>query len=263
MVCHHTAGCSAWFASGTTLMPMNDGEELDALTPVARASATQDVAARLLDYVTRGDLGPGAKLPSERRLMEALQVGRSTIRETLAAFQVLGIVESRAGSGTYLRGSATALLPTVINWGLALGDARLRDLVEARGALEVVSAQFAATRVTPESADRLLANTALMAEVDNDPARFVDTDIDFHFLVADIAGNAVLADMLHSVRALLRVWIERAIATEHGTEETLVEHMAVAEAIRRGDAIAAAEAMRRHMTAAAERLERSLEEPLS
>lgn len=244
--------------AGTTLMPMTDARGLGALTPVARASATQDVAARLLDYVTRGDLGPGAKLPSERRLMEALQVGRSTIRETLAAFQVLGIVESRPGSGTYLRGNATDLLPTVINWGLALGDARLGDLVEARGALEVVTAEFAASRVTAETADQLVASTALMADIGDDAVRFVEADIDFHFLVADIAGNSVLADMLHSVRALLRVWIERAIATEHGTEETLAEHRAVADAIRRGDRVGAADAMRRHMAAAGQRLERSL-----
>ena len=190
--------------------------------------------------------------------MEALQVGRSTIRETLAAFQVLGIVESRPGSGTYLRGNATDLLPTVINWGLALGDARLGDLVEARGALEVVTAEFAASRVTAETADQLVASTALMADIGDDAVRFVEADIDFHFLVADIAGNSVLADMLHSVRALLRVWIERAIATEHGTEETLAEHRAVADAIRRGDRVGAADAMRRHMAAAGQRLERSL-----
>lgn len=239
---------------------MTAARGFDALTPVDRSSTTQDVAARLLDYVTRGDLGPGAKLPSERRLMEALQVGRSTIRETLAAFQVLGIVESRPGSGTYLRDNATDLLPTVINWGLALGDARLRDLVEARGALEAVTAEFAASRVTTEAAAQLAASTALMADLGDNPGRFVEADIDFHFLVADIAGNSVLADILHSVSALLRVWIERAIATEHGTEETLAEHRAVAEAIRRGDSAGAAEAMRRHMTAAGKRLERSLDD---
>lgn len=44
----------------------------------------------------------GDKLPSERMLAERLHVGRSTIREALRSFELLGLIETRRGEGTFL-----------------------------------------------------------------------------------------------------------------------------------------------------------------
>ena len=44
----------------------------------------------------------GGKLPSERELAERLQVGRSTVREALRSLELLGIIETRRGEGTFL-----------------------------------------------------------------------------------------------------------------------------------------------------------------
>ncbi|MFE7149596.1 FadR/GntR family transcriptional regulator, partial [Heyndrickxia sporothermodurans] len=45
----------------------------------------------------------GDKLPSERELSERLKVGRSSVREGLRALELLGLIETRRGEGTYLR----------------------------------------------------------------------------------------------------------------------------------------------------------------
>src|SRR5690554_6170656 len=78
------------------------------------------VAKRLLEIFTRGDIEPGTRLPPERQLSASLGVGRSAVREALAALELLGIVDVRPGSGTYLRGSASELLPQTLSWGLML-----------------------------------------------------------------------------------------------------------------------------------------------
>lgn len=44
----------------------------------------------------------GDKLPSERVLAERLQVGRSTVREALRSLELLGLIETRRGEGTFL-----------------------------------------------------------------------------------------------------------------------------------------------------------------
>lgn len=44
----------------------------------------------------------GEKLPSERELAERLQVGRSTVREALRSLELLGLIETRRGEGTFL-----------------------------------------------------------------------------------------------------------------------------------------------------------------
>jgi len=229
------------------------------LTPVPRDSITREVASRLIDYLNTEDLAPGSRIPSERQLADALQVGRSTIREALAALEVLGVVDSRPGSGTYLREHSSDLLPTVINWGLALGQPRTLDLVETRAELELITARLASERASADGVERLAAHIERMKGSPDSLQEFIDADVAFHLEIADLTGNSVLADILHSVRSLLQVWVERAVRADGTTESTLDEHIAVFEAIQAHDPEAAEAAMRAHMVSASNRLTRSLE----
>ena len=79
-------------------------------------------------------------MPSERKLAEALGVGRSIVRQALKSLTVLGLLDVRQGDGTYLRRTDSPFLPVAIEWGLLLGVKRATDLVEARHYLEVVIA---------------------------------------------------------------------------------------------------------------------------
>lgn len=45
---------------------------------------------------------PGGKLPSERMLAERLGVGRSSVREALRSMELLGLIQTKHGGGTYL-----------------------------------------------------------------------------------------------------------------------------------------------------------------
>lgn len=231
------------------------------LTPLARESITREVAARLFEFLADDHFEPGSRLPSERNLADALNVGRSTIRETLAALEVLGIVDIRPGSGAYLRGHSTDLLPTVINWGLAIGQPHTLDLVEARSELELITARFAAERASDDDLARLKVHLATMAAAQKDFTAFIEADVAFHLEIADIAGNTVIGDILHSVRSLLQVWIDRAVRTEGDARPTLAEHQQVYDAIAHRDSVAAEAAMKAHMLAAGTRLKLSLDAP--
>jgi DNA-binding FadR family transcriptional regulator len=48
------------------------------------------------------NIKPGGKLPSERDLVERLKVGRSTVREALRSLELLGLIETKRGEGTFL-----------------------------------------------------------------------------------------------------------------------------------------------------------------
>ena len=216
------------------------------------------VARRLLDELIGGNHQAGSRLPSERRLAESLGVGRSAIREAIAVLEVLGIVEVRMGSGTYVRGTVSDLLPQAIDWGLMLGERHTHDLVETRRHLEAITARLAAERATGVDLDRLRARLARMQETAESITEFIEADVEFHLEVAHIGGNTVLRDILHSVRALLRVWIQRAVGTDGDTAATLAKHAAVFQAIERRDGEGAAAAMSAHMRSASDRLHRSL-----
>ena len=71
-----------------------------ALKRLPTSNRAESVMSALAGYIARSKLKPGERLPAERELMEALAVGRSTVREVIRQLQALGIVESRRGSGT-------------------------------------------------------------------------------------------------------------------------------------------------------------------
>ncbi len=60
------------------------------------------VAAQLSKLINDGVILPGNRLPSERELAEKLKVSRPTIRESMIALELSGIVEIRTGSGIYV-----------------------------------------------------------------------------------------------------------------------------------------------------------------
>lgn len=235
-------------------------EELtDALGgPLPLDTVVSGVARKLLTYFTSGDIEPGTRLPPERQLSTSLGVGRSAVREALAALDILGIVYTRPGSGTYLRGRASELLPETLSWGLMLSAERTRDLVDIRHVLEVQAARLAADRVTPEEIVRLRECVETMRTKIDTLDAFVEADLTFHQEIGEASGNTVLRDLLQTVRVLLRVWVNRIVVDPKEAKLALSQHAAVLEAIEASDPDAAAEAMGTHMVSAGNRILRKV-----
>jgi GntR family transcriptional regulator, transcriptional repressor for pyruvate dehydrogenase complex len=61
------------------------------------------IVHQLREMISKDGLKKGDKIPSERELSERLNVGRSSVREALRALELLGLIETRRGEGTYLR----------------------------------------------------------------------------------------------------------------------------------------------------------------
>lgn len=239
--------------------PSDPGGLGEGLTPVERQSTVGAVAKQLLTHLTGGNYAPGARLPPERQLAASLGVGRSTVREALAALDVLGLLDVRPGSGSYLAADSSELLPQAIKWSLMLGRPRTRDLVEVREYLEVVTARLAAERASDDDIARLEETVVAMRAAGGDVDAFVKADLAFHFEAARIAANTVLQDILHSIRSLLTVWFDRTLRVPGTIEETLVEHEAVFEAIATRSPELAEQRMKALMDAADVRLKRTID----
>ncbi|MFC5590388.1 FadR/GntR family transcriptional regulator [Sporosarcina soli] len=61
-----------------------------------------DIVGELKNIIKVEGIKTGGKLPSERELAERLQAGRSTVREALRSLELLGLIETRRGEGTFL-----------------------------------------------------------------------------------------------------------------------------------------------------------------
>ncbi|MFC0682296.1 FadR/GntR family transcriptional regulator [Lysobacter korlensis] len=244
-------------------MPAYPGDDADrisaALGTVPSGTAVSTVAKRLLDSFTSGDIEAGTRLPAERQLAASLGIGRSAVREALAALEILGIVDVRPGSGTYLRGNASELLPETLSWGIMLSAGRTAELIELRGELEVFAARKAAERISPRDLDQLRKHLKGMHDNLTDRSRFIESDLKFHLQLARSAGNQVLFDLLQSIRSLLRLWVERGLDSQSDAELAYQEHAEVLTAIEQGDPDAVTAAMRHHMRTAADRLMRTID----
>ncbi|MEQ6897781.1 FCD domain-containing protein [Microbacterium sp. KR10-403] len=225
-----------------------------ALGTLPSGTPVSEVARRLLDLFTGGSLTPGTRLPPERQLAATLGVGRSAVREALAALEILGIVDVRPGSGTYLRGTASELLPQTLRWGLLIGERNTAQLLELREGLEIYVARLAAARADEATFVRLEKSVARMRAKIDDLAAFARADLDFHHALAEAAGNDMLTDHLHVIRSLLQVYADRAVHDRAQAERALAEHEAVLAAVRAADGDAAASAMAVHMATASARL---------
>jgi GntR family transcriptional repressor for pyruvate dehydrogenase complex len=227
---------------------------------ITSTTAVAEVARRLLDYFTSDAIQPDDRLPPERQLAASMGVGRSAIREALAALELLGVVTVRPGSGTYLRGRASELLPQTLSWGMLIGAPKTRELIGVRHGLEVQAARQAATSITADGLELLTGHLAEMESNKSSFDRFVAADMKFHQAIADAADNSLLDDMLQSIRSLIRVWVERALNDTTHAQTTCKEHRAILTALATGSSDRAAKAMSVHMDSAARRLQPTLEE---
>lgn len=209
----------------------------------------QVVADRIRAYIHEQSMPPGARLPAERELAQLLGVSRPSLREALIALEIDGQVDIRGGSGVYV------CAPPVGSAGStsALG-ASPAELMQARVMLEGAVVALAAAHVTPEGLRRVADALAAMREGHAHGRKPVEADRRFHLSIAEMAGNAVLADM---VATLFDGRHEPIAARMSGEVEAmpqpwqfaLAEHEAIYRALEARNPLAASAALCAHLQA--------------
>jgi GntR family transcriptional repressor for pyruvate dehydrogenase complex len=214
------------------------------MSGVVHDSVSLEVSRRLLDLLVSGEVQVGSRLPSERDLATQLGVGRNAVRDGLRPLNLLGILEVRPGSGTYVKSTTSDLLPEALQWGLMLGEPTLQELLEARHVVEVALSGQAAERRSARTV-KVLRSILTKMETD-DPDDFMKADLAFHERIAAAASNQVLATMCRNIRTLTAVWL-RLVVTARPPDQYLAEHVAIADAIEAQDSEAARAAMDSHL----------------
>ena len=211
--------------------------------PVPRREASITVVTRMLiDHFESEHLVPGQKLPSERALCERLGVGRSTLREAMKSLELLGLVDQRVGDGTYLAQSGSALLPSVVSWGIMLDEPKTDDALDMRKLVVVQAAEWAAARRAPAQLTQMHDFLEQLSAARTDPGRFAETDSAFHRYLGEVSGNTILAGTVTRIHALLLAWTTRAI----DVDQTLSEYRLLLKAIDAADPAEAREVMAGH-----------------
>jgi GntR family transcriptional regulator, transcriptional repressor for pyruvate dehydrogenase complex len=188
-------------------------------------------------------------LPPERQLAEHLGVSRTVVREATKRLELQGLLEVQHGVGIRfvdklyvpLNGSVELLLPETAE--------RLRQLAEARLAIEPQVARMAAERAKAEHRRALHATQDRLAAA-VETAAAIDADLEFHRVLARAAGNRILELVLESLGELGRTSRQATIAAT-GIARAHEHHSLILAAIEKRQGQEAHDTMRMHMEGSA------------
>lgn len=202
------------------------------------APRTEAAIRKIREMIASGKLVPGSKLPPEAELATAVGASRNTLREAVRGLVTAGVLDVRRGDGTYV----TSLRPEQLLDGIGAAAELMADdfsleLVQVRRILEPAATALAAMRIKEESLAELETLLDRMRSAESQEA-LVQTDSEFHAVVAAASGNVTLASMLAAVSirtTRARIW--RGIVEDNATAQTISQHAEILRALRDGDPV--------------------------
>jgi DNA-binding FadR family transcriptional regulator len=208
-----------------------------------RTSTVKPIIEQFREAIEQGLWPPGSQIPTESELVDMLGVGRGVIREALATLKAFGLIDSKAGRGTFVTRKPSEL----VTWIISIGSDN-DELLEARYGIDAWINYLAARKATPEDIARISELAEQMeraVEENKNLDEIVILDGEFHDALANATHNSVLARLSVIMAASLERSRRANISTLDLLEEAIRSHREIVEAIRNHDPNTAWTASRR------------------
>lgn len=231
---------------------------LSARTEVRRQERYADrVHASLSQAILRGDVAPGARLPSEEALAAHFGVSRPVVRQALQKLRAQALVASLRGSGSYVQAPPVARARGGVPSGVDIRH--ILHGVELRLVVEPEAAALAALRRSPADLERLQACVDGFARATAAGESTHAHDFGFHEGIARATANPRLLQVLqaleYDVDHAVKVWRHLGrLKPAMRMLDAVDEHRAILRCIREQDAEGARRAMRSHLEKARVRM---------
>lgn len=205
------------------------------------------LADRIQTSIISSAMAPGSQLPTEPDLMKEYGVSRTVVREAAAILQSRGLVEVRPRCGMTVRAADSSSLVEPLTALLKTNRVSASQLVEVRMGLETAIARSAATARTDDDLKKLSECLEKAEEAKNDHAEALRLDMLFHELLVQATHNPFYAIVTSPVTDLLREMYQQSFTYLANQTDTLDEHRSILDAVTRGDASAAEQAVQMHL----------------
>src|SRR5258708_3333071 len=218
----------------------------------AEHKLSRQLFEQLAGEIRSGRLAPGARLPTEQALTRAARVSRTVVREAVAALRAEGLVITRQGVGAFVSAEPQRAPFRIEPERLQSLDDIL-NVMELRLGVEIESAGLAAERASKADVRAIAAALQEIEEMAREGKSAVDEDLAFHRAIAEAARNPEFARFLQFIgRHLIPRRSVSGLPERMGGQRAYLaliqeEHRRIA------DAIAARDAMRRHLTRSIDR----------
>jgi DNA-binding GntR family transcriptional regulator len=188
----------------------------------SRGSMPEAVATALRESILDGALTPGTWL-REAEVAREMKVSRTPVRD---AFRIL---------------ASEGLVTINANQGAVVAPMTTEDIIELyvmRETLEMLAAKLAARRGARECLEAFATLIPKMKELGaaGRHQELSKLNFDFHAVVLEAAGNRYLSRALSQIQNAARRFPDPTLSLPGRVEESLAEHVALADAISQGDA---------------------------
>lgn len=199
-------------------------------------SKQEILRTELRDRILNGHYLPGEPI-TERIVAEELGTSRVPVRAALLQLEQDGLVSLIPNRGAYVR---------------AFSPADLKNIFEARAALEGMALRLAVARMDPDELRPIVEEYREMLERNEiaEPEHMASLGNKFHDAIIGACGNPVIARMVSSIADQVR--LARRLYFPHTSKAQLMrvasQHIQLAEVISERDPDRAERMMRKHIT---------------
>lgn len=179
------------------------------------------------------ELKAGERLP-EIHLADKLGVSRTPIREAIRKLEIEGLVVM-----VPRRGAVVA----------KINEKNLRDVLEVRRVLDMLSAELACERITGEEKEALREACGAFEEAvrGGDLRDIAQKDVQLHNIIIKSTGNLTLQRMLDNLAEQMYRYRIKYLKDDSQYTALSKEHQAIYESIVKGDGKAAAKLAKEHI----------------
>lgn len=224
-------------------------------SPVSAAAAeiaflrSQPLASVVQTEIERrilsGEVTAGARL-NELEIARSLGISRAPVRESLRTLEQTGLVVSRKNFGVFVRVISMEEAGEIYQIRSYIDEGVGRELARRISEKELAELQRMVRRMESE----YKAGSA---------AAYHEVNVAFHERMVEIVGNQKLRDIYRKLLNQLILYRRRSLGQPGAMPRSVDEHRGILAAIRSGDVDAAGRAMRDHILASSERLQRAHE----
>jgi len=210
-------------------------------------SLRTQIYIQLKNQLLNGSWKPGEKMPSENQLCETFGVSRVTVRAAIQQLEILGMVETKHGGGTYVL--ELPVVMTINNLQPTMLSNRNLDIItvlEYRKIIEKGTIGLAVEKICNKDFEFLEETYSTMLASTNDHTSFAQADFTFHLRIAEIANNPIINNLYHLINQIMTASMSD-IVDLLGCEIGLYYHRKIIDALKARDKRSCENEMEKHI----------------
>jgi GntR family transcriptional repressor for pyruvate dehydrogenase complex len=228
--------------------------------PIKASKISDEVYNQIVSLISKGQLKPGDKIPSEREMASELGISRQSIREALNRAEVMGFIEVRQGEGSFILSSVHEPLKPPLTVIIEKEAEKIFEFLEMRKLIEGWCAEKAALEGTAEDLDNMRAILEEMKEIASKDKRWEELDVALHFSIAHATHNVVAIHIMEALKINFGTFFRfrSSIASSEKMDVLWQHHNEIFQAIRRRDSLLAKQKVIDHLNFIEEKIKEDM-----